>query len=80
MVSYSSIVICLYLLLTTETFCSPLSIQSGEVTYDVDKIVPGTKALFNCIKDYHKEGFAVRTCGKDGQWSGSSPVCSKTYL
>ncbi len=60
-----------------EVNCGPLQIQSGEVIYDHNKRIPGTKAVFHCIEGHKMKGFSLRVCSESGQWTGTSPVCCK---
>ncbi len=36
-----------------------------------------TVATYTCVTGYTLNGGNTRTCGSDGMWSGSSPVCQR---
>ena len=40
----------------------------------------GETANYTCNTGFILEGDPTLTCGVDGQWSGSSPVCNRKYL
>ncbi len=54
------------------------SLLNGAIVYntDLDNIQNGAIALFSCNRGYEMKGNDRRTC-KDGEWTGSLPVCSK---
>ncbi len=58
--------------------CSDLpSLTNGMISYNADggiRLVDST-ATHSCDNGYALAGVSVRTCGSDGEWSGSAPVC-----
>ena len=40
----------------------------------------GETADYTCNTGFILEGDSTLTCGGDGQWSGSPPVCNRKYL
>jgi len=40
---------------------------------------PGDVCVFSCEDDYKIIGSDTRTCGDDGAWSGTLPICESTY-
>ena len=40
----------------------------------------GETADYTCNTGFILEGDSTLTCGEDGQWSGSPPVCNRKYL
>ncbi|XP_064386168.1 uncharacterized protein LOC135334780 isoform X2 [Halichondria panicea] len=60
--------------------CSNLpSLTNGNVDYgdagSTDNRPVGTVATYTCVPGYTLNGGITRTCGSDGMWSGSAPVC-----
>ena len=39
---------------------------------------PGDTAEYSCNAGFALDGEDTRTCGQDGQWSGSEPTCVST--
>ena len=66
--------------------CSDLpSLTNGNIDYggagSTDSRPVDTVATFTCNTGYTLNGGSTRTCGSDGVWSGSVPVCqSKEWL
>ena len=44
---------------------------------DQNRNVEGSNATYSCSNDYNLSGDKSRTCGPDGQWTGSPPMCSR---
>ncbi len=44
-----------------------------------NKIPVATVATYTCATGYTLNGGSTRTCGSDGMWSGSSPVCQRMW-
>ena len=42
------------------------------------EITPGTQANYSCNAGYRLVGQRSRSCGVDGNWSGSEPQCTST--
>ena len=62
--------------------CSNLpSLTNGNVDYgdagSTDNRPVGTVATYTCVPGYTLNGGITRTCGSDGMWSGSAPVCQR---
>ena len=50
-------------------------------TVDVSGNQTGDTAVYSCDFGFIPDGEATRTCGEDGQWSGSEPTCiCKLYV
>ena len=47
------------------------TISNGGITYN------NGQATYNCFGDYRLVGDAMRTCGSEGIWGGSAPVCQR---
>ena len=47
----------------------------GDVTYSNGATTYNEVATFICDEGYNLNGDATRTCGADGNWGGTSPVC-----
>ncbi|XP_064386873.1 sushi, von Willebrand factor type A, EGF and pentraxin domain-containing protein 1-like [Halichondria panicea] len=47
------------------------TISNGGITYN------NGQATYNCFGDYRLVGDAMRTCGSEGIWGGSAPVCQQ---
>ncbi|XP_023234733.1 sushi, von Willebrand factor type A, EGF and pentraxin domain-containing protein 1-like [Centruroides sculpturatus] len=56
----------------------------GDITVDSDMIIEasqsdifrlGARVIYKCAKGFHLEGERMRTCQKDGHWSGETPYC-----
>ena len=62
--------------------CSDLPpLTNGMITYSAGEstgiILVGSTATHSCGNSYFLVGEAVRTCGNDGRWSETAPVCQK---
>ncbi|XP_064386678.1 E-selectin-like [Halichondria panicea] len=58
------------------TTCSDLTNPTnGIVAYNMGTAGPDTVATYTCTTGYTLNGGTTRTCGSDGVWSGSAPVC-----
>ncbi len=62
--------------------CSDLSsLANGDIDYggggSTNSRPVGTVATFTCDTGYTLNGGTTRTCGSDGVWSGSAPVCQR---
>ncbi len=56
----------------------PSPLTNGMIFYSnetLDDRPVGTTATHSCNNGYRLVGVSVRTCGTDGEWSGSAPVC-----
>ena len=54
------------------------TISNGGITYDsgsTNNRPVGATATYSCFDSYFLAGVSVRTCGSDGKWNGSAPVC-----
>ena len=47
----------------------------GNGTVDVSGNQPGDTAVYSCNDGFTLDGVDMRTCGENGQWSGSEPTC-----
>ena len=45
---------------------------------DVSGNQPGDTAVYSCNDGFTLDEVDTRTCGQDGQWSGSEPTCVGT--
>ena len=58
-------------------------LMNGDITYTdglVDSRPINTIATFTCDTGYTLSGGIInRTCGSDGVWSGSAPVCQRKW-
>ncbi len=55
---------------------------NGGITYaggSTDNRPVGATAVYSCFGPYTLVGVSVRTCGSDGVWSGSAPVCLRKW-
>ncbi|XP_064386681.1 sushi, von Willebrand factor type A, EGF and pentraxin domain-containing protein 1-like [Halichondria panicea] len=63
------------------TTCSDLTNPTrGMTAYNMGTASPrpvDTVATYTCATGYTLNGVTTRTCGSDGVWSGSSPVCQR---
>ncbi|XP_064386053.1 sushi, von Willebrand factor type A, EGF and pentraxin domain-containing protein 1-like [Halichondria panicea] len=63
------------------TTCSDLIIPTnGMIGYNIETASPrpvDTMATYICDTGYTLNGETTRTCGSDGVWSGSTPVCQQ---
>ncbi len=62
----------------TECTDLPTPTMGGSVSYNmgtVDSRPVNTVATYTCTSGYTLSGDTTRTCGSDGQWSGSAPTC-----
>ncbi len=60
----------------SSTTCSDLTNPTnGIVAYNMGTAGPDTVATYTCTTGYTLNGGTTRTCGSDGVWSGSAPVC-----
>ncbi len=61
--------------------CSDLSLlTNGVINYDNIMGSPrpvNTVATYTCTSSFTLMGNTTRTCGSDGQWSGSAPTCQR---
>ncbi|XP_064386142.1 mucin-2-like isoform X2 [Halichondria panicea] len=58
--------------------CLDLTINNGGIVYNIgspDNRPVNTTATHACDASLSLVGEAVRTCGSDGDWSGSPPIC-----
>ena len=51
----------------------------GNGTVDVSGNQPGDTAVYSCDDGFTLDGVDTRTCGENGQWSGSEPTCVGKY-
>ena len=69
--------ICAYILtwyISTAIICPNLEDPpNGIVIVSGNK--PGDTAMYICDVGFTPDGEDMRTCGDDGQWSGSEPMC-----
>ncbi|XP_064386393.1 CUB and sushi domain-containing protein 3-like [Halichondria panicea] len=77
--------LCANLVAPTSVTCSDNlpTISNGAITYasgSPNNRPVGATATYSCFGDYRLVGVSVRTstCGSDGEWSGSAPVCQLT--
>ncbi|CAH1773214.1 unnamed protein product [Owenia fusiformis] len=49
--------------------------DAGDIEYDADPIGINAKAKYLCDPGFKLVGPGVRTCERDGSWSGNSPNC-----
>ncbi len=66
-----------------EITCSDLpSLANGDIDYggagSPDNRPVNTVATYTCVTGYTLKG-DTRTCGSDGVWSGSAPVCRRKW-
>lgn len=54
--------------------CGPLGAPDGGSVV-VTRTTEGGEATYACDSPRAAEGVLTRTCGSDGQWTGSAPVC-----
>ena len=47
----------------------------GDGTVDISGNRPGDTAEYSCNVGFTLDGEDTRTCGQDGQWSGSELTC-----
>ncbi len=61
--------------------CSALiSLTNGDIDYgggSPDNRPVDTVATYTCNPGYTLIGDSTRTCGSDGVWSGSDPICQR---
>ncbi|XP_064386377.1 sushi, von Willebrand factor type A, EGF and pentraxin domain-containing protein 1-like isoform X2 [Halichondria panicea] len=74
------ITLCANLVAPTSVTCSDnlLAPTNGGITYaggSTDNRPVGATATYSCITGYTLNGGTTRTCGSDGEWSGSTPTC-----
>ena len=63
---------------STVVECGPLNIpENGKV--DVKETFLGSMANYTCDPGYTLMGDAMRTCLRDGTWSGNEPICTGEY-
>ncbi len=62
--------------------CADLpSLPNSEITYSggsTNSRPMRTIATYTCTSGYTLSGDTAKTCGSDGQWIGSDPVCQGT--
>ncbi len=58
----------------------PIIVTYSMNSVDTNKLPVNTVATFNCTSGYALSGDTTRTCGCDGNWSGSDPVCQRESL
>jgi len=61
--------------LKTTISCSKIDLLYGAIDFSNDFRTAGTTAIHRCRNDTRLLGANVRTCGRDGLWSGVSPIC-----
>ncbi len=65
------------------TTCSDLTaLTNGMIGYNMGTVSPkpvGTVATYTCNPGYILNGGTTRTCGSDGVWSESVPVCQRKW-
>ena len=60
--------------------CPSLSLDNGTVTYNDNTLGLNTVATYSCNTGYTlTSGSNARTCGSDGVWSGSAPICEGSW-
>ncbi len=64
--------------------CSDLpSLANGDIDYGCagspDSRPVNTVATYTCVTGYTVTRGSTRTCGSDGVWSGSAPVCRRKW-
>ncbi len=73
-----------FVFLASAIVCSDLSIENGIVLHSsgsTNNRPVNTMATHTCNSGYTLSGGTnPRTCGSDGQWSGSAPVCQGRYI
>ncbi len=71
-------------LLYCTCFCTGIcfdvtSLMNGMISYSGDESPDNrpvaTMATYTCNPNYTLNGGSIRTCGSDGVWSGSPPMC-----
>ncbi len=67
--------------LSLPVVCLPLpALNNGIVSYYNDSTLGlDTVATYICNTGYNLNGETTRTCGSDGSWSGSAPVCQRKW-
>ncbi len=73
---------CINYIIYSTGICSNLpSLTNGMISYSFagsDDV--GTLAIYICDTGYTLNGGTTRTCGSDGVWSGSPPVCQRKFI
>ena len=56
----------------------PDDVNNSEAHAEVKRYTENHALIYTCIFGFGlKSGNLKRTCGQDGKWSGSPPVCGK---
>ncbi len=55
------------------------ALNNGIVSYNDSTLGLDTVATYTCDTGYTLNGGTTRTCGSDGVWSGSAPVCQRKW-
>ena len=53
------------------------ALSNGMIGYNMGTRTVNTVATYTCNRGYTLNGDTTRTCGSDGMWSGSPPVCQR---
>ena len=68
---------CFFLLPAVD--CGPLTSPLAGLVSHTNGTTFGSMATYSCNNGYNLIGNVSRTCGAEGEWTGSEPMCESMF-